>query len=113
VTGGTTDLYYSYVVAPSGITRSVGPVQASYTGGAPGTPSYSWALIATPANPTSMLNPTDASSQIVQITNMTAPLGATSFYQATLRVTVTDALGNVSTQDQIVTMEIEHIDANG
>jgi len=79
-------------------------MQASYTGGAPGTPTYSWAMVgpSSPAVPTAFVNPLNSSSQRVQFTG---PLTLLQPYVQTVRVTVTDSQGNVSTQDATATMQ--------
>jgi hypothetical protein len=79
-------------------------MQASFTGGAPGTPTYSWSFVgaSSPVVPTAFLNPLNASSQQVQFTG---PLVNLQPYVQPVRVTITDPLGNVSTQDATATMQ--------
>lgn len=73
-------------------------MQASFTGGSPGTPTYGWALIAPNHPGASFQNPSNASSQLVRLPNV--PVGAS---QQGVRVTVTDAQGHTSTQGAIAT----------
>lgn len=86
------------------------PMQAGYTGGASGTPSYSWAFdgpvsgVPGPGNTiTSFLNPLNASSQIVRFASMPGIVGDRTYTQP-VTVTVTDAAGHTSSQDATATM---------
>lgn len=73
-------------------------MQASYTGGAPGTPTYAWSFIAPVFPNVSFLNPPDASSQLVLMPNV-----VTGTSTQTVRVTVTDPQGHAAIQDAIAT----------
>lgn len=84
------------------------PVSASFTGGSPGVPTYSWAFngASTPATPVSFINPAAASSQIVQFANVPAAApGNSSSYTVTVRVTITDSQSHTSSQDQLVQVQ--------
>lgn len=77
---------------------AVGPMQANYTGGAPGTPTYAWSLIAPSYPAASFGNPGDASSQIVVF-----PTTSQGSHDQGVRVTITDSQGHAATQDAIAT----------
>jgi hypothetical protein len=79
-------------------------MSASHTGGAPGPNTYSWSLIAPITG--AFLNPTNASSQIVQFTGV--PEGVTR--SQTVRVQVNDSQGNSSTQDATASVTHNGID---
>ena len=83
-----------YGFSPSGaVTTNI--AQATYTGGAAGTPTYAWSMVAPNASGASFANPANASSQAVSFTGI-AP---SSQKIQGVRLTVTDSLGNVSTDD--------------
>lgn len=70
-------------------------MQASFTGGAPGTPTYAWSFVAPVNGGANFQNPLNASSQIVRYPSVSP----NQQINTTVRVTVTDSAGNVSTQD--------------
>jgi hypothetical protein len=80
------------VTAPVGAARSLlsPTVQATYTGGAPGTPTYAWEFVS--QNAGTFENPVNASSMVIRRTD-------NCFNQqedVTFKCKVTDALGNFS-----------------
>lgn len=82
--------------------------QGGSTGGAPGSPTFSWQILSSVSGPpvapipASMVNPTDSSSQRFSVTGVGPNVQAT----VTFRLTVTDPASNVSTQDG--TYQYEH-----
>lgn len=77
-------------------------MQAEYTGGVSGTPSYSWAFVApNSASPVAFLNPAGASSQVIRFTG----LPPTSVRVQGVQVTITDAATNASQQTANATVE--------
>jgi hypothetical protein len=93
---GAVGVYNSGQPAPPPRNINTPPMQAGYTGGAPGTPTYgSWTFVAPNAGvPVSFLNPSNSSSQIVRFTGV----AANDTQNQDVRVTVTDSLGNTSQQ---------------
>lgn len=84
----------------------VGPVQADYTGGAPGTPvpTYAWVFVApNAAGPVTFLNNLGASSQIIRFSSLPpVPPGEFTTHTQGIRVTVTDRLGNAAQETSSV-----------
>lgn len=83
------------MTATAGATATSPVGTTSTTGGAPGTPTHSWAMTTNPGGRGSLVNPANASSQRIQVVPPHGTIGTQTDFIAT--DTVTDPLGNTDT----------------